>query len=315
MLFTMWFWTFIVVAIVSLYYRDKILFKRGLISNNRSHGPGSYITLSFGRTHYYLSGPEGGEVVVFLHGYSVPSEVYLEVGLDQYYVNEGFRFLTFDFYGRGYSDAPDTKYTPAFLAGQIAELLYALDIHEPVSIIGVSMAGGIGSYFTKVYPERVKKLILLSSIGYEILVPKVVFNLVQVPVLGEILFKLIGKSVLYKAYPTEWVNPSTEDFKKCFERVKKHAIENVGLLRSLFLTLKFFPLYNISDIISEVAKLEKKVLIIHGDKDNLIPYNSALRTSREIETSSLLNILGGKHGVVVENKDEIHPKIVTFIKG
>jgi len=89
----------------------------------------------------------------------------------------------------------------------------------------------------------------------------------------------------------------------------------VGLLRTLYLTLRFFPLGNISDILAEVAKLKKKVLIIHGDRDSLIPFASAEKTNRNLEGSSLLKITGGKHGIGLEYRDEIHPKIVTFIKG
>jgi len=255
----MWLWAFLILVIVIIYYRGKFLFKTGLISNHRTHGPGESVFLSYGKTHYYLQGPKNGEVVLFLHGYSIPTEIYLDIGIDQYYINAGFRFLTLDFYGRGYSDAPDTRYTPSLLVGQIAELLYVLGINEPVNVIGLSMGGGVASYFTMVYPNQVKKLILLSSIGYNIKVPKIAMQMVQIPWIGEMVYKNIGKTVLYKSFPSEWVDPvKNEDYEKCFNRVKKHVEENEGLVRTLFLTLKFFPLNNISDILSEVAKLKKK---------------------------------------------------------
>jgi len=57
------------------------------------------------------------------------------------------------------------------------------------------------------------------------------------------------------------------------------------------------------------------VLIVHGEKDNLIPYSSAIQTHRVLENSSLLSIPDAKHSVGVEFKDEVHPKIITFIKG
>ena len=70
----------------------------------RSKAPGKFIKLEHGYTHYQLDGPENGELVVLVNGYSIPYYLWDHTYPDL--LNAGFRVLRFDFYGRGYSDRP-----------------------------------------------------------------------------------------------------------------------------------------------------------------------------------------------------------------
>lgn len=106
---------------------------------------------------------------------------YIQAGICDHYVKEGYRFLTFDLYGRGYSDSPDTKYTPELFVGQLTELLYALHITEKFHLLGLSMGGAISAHFTKVHPELVDKLVLISSAGIYVRSPAA-SKVVRVPV-------------------------------------------------------------------------------------------------------------------------------------
>jgi pimeloyl-ACP methyl ester carboxylesterase len=251
--------------------------------------------------------------VIFIHGLSVPSESYLLSEIHSYYTNEGFRFLTFDLYGRGYSDAPDTRYTPALFAGQLQELLFALNISEPFCLMGLSMGGGIASYYAKIYPDRVKKLVLISSVGKgtggQTFLP-----LLKIPIFGDFVFKLVIKKYYLKVYAKEWESVESNDFKLCYEAAKRHIEENQGLFRSVLSTLKFFPLGDMVEVFQEIASHSRKVLIVHGDKDTTVPYSSALTLKRILFNASMLSINGGLHNIIVERKDEVHPKIVTFLK-
>ncbi len=72
-----------------------------------------------------------------------------------------FRMTTYDLRGHGYSDVPPTGYTTADHANDLKNLLDSLGIERP-HIIGHSFGADIALHFTVLYPERVKKLVLVE---------------------------------------------------------------------------------------------------------------------------------------------------------
>ncbi|MEX0789149.1 MAG: alpha/beta hydrolase [Actinomycetota bacterium] len=74
-----------------------------------------------------------------------------------------FQVLTYDLRGHGYSDITETGYTPTQLATDLKELLDRLDI-EQTDLVGHSMGADIALYFAYMYPERVRKAVLIEPI-------------------------------------------------------------------------------------------------------------------------------------------------------
>src|SRR4051812_34564559 len=66
----------------------------------RAAAPGAFVRLTDGYTHYELSGPPEGRVVVLAAGISVP--YYIWDPTFAALVHAGFRVLRYDYYGRGY---------------------------------------------------------------------------------------------------------------------------------------------------------------------------------------------------------------------
>lgn len=66
----------------------------------RQSAPGEFAELSRGVTHYQWLGPEGGPLVVCVHGLTTPSFVW--EGIAPRLAEAGYRVLTYDLYGRGY---------------------------------------------------------------------------------------------------------------------------------------------------------------------------------------------------------------------
>ena len=129
----------------------------------RAGAPGAFATLSRGRTHYRWQGPENGPVTVCVHGLTTPSFVW--EGLMPGLAAAGHRMLTYDLYGRGYSDRPDGAQDAGFFVGQLEELLANQDVDGPVTLIGYSMGGAITSAFAARHPARVRELILIAPAG------------------------------------------------------------------------------------------------------------------------------------------------------
>src|SRR5258706_14425412 len=116
--------------------RDEI---KELNNETRKFAGGSFIQLANGITHYELDGNESGEVVVLVHGFSVPYFIYDPPF--KFLTESGFRVLRYDLFGRGFSDRPHCDYNLDLFVNQLADLLDAFRFTRPVNLIGLSMGG------------------------------------------------------------------------------------------------------------------------------------------------------------------------------
>lgn len=73
-----------------------------------------------------------------------------------------FRILTYDLRGHGYSDVPAQGYSADAMAGDLLELLDALDI-ERASVVGHSFGGDVALYFAYHHPERVDAVVAIEA--------------------------------------------------------------------------------------------------------------------------------------------------------
>jgi len=134
--------------------------KKTLDAETRAELPGQFVDLPQGVVHYELTGPEDAPVVVLVHGFSVPYYVWdptFEVLTDA-----GFRVLRYDLYGRGYSDRPEVEYDLDLFTGQLQDLLIALDISQPVTLVGLSFGGPVVARFANQYPQMVHGMALID---------------------------------------------------------------------------------------------------------------------------------------------------------
>src|SRR5262249_47745693 len=150
----------IVAAAAYGLYRAVDPERRDIDPSVRQSAPGQFVQLTDGYTHYELGGPAGDRVVVLAAGVSVP--YYIWDPTFAALVQAGFRVLRYDYYGRGYSDRPDISYSQAMYVRQLAELLDALHIAQPIDLAGLSYGGSVVTSFAEAYPARVRSLIYVD---------------------------------------------------------------------------------------------------------------------------------------------------------
>ncbi|KAJ3254626.1 hypothetical protein HK103_007036 [Boothiomyces macroporosus] len=121
-----------------------------------------YFDFPTGKTHYYYIGPKDGIRVVFVHGLGVPPPAMAEF-LNQL-AERGFRILTFETYGRGYSDSPGVVYNEDLFVDQLA-MVALKSGWEKFNIIGFSLGGAITAGFVSRFPEHVEKIALVAPVG------------------------------------------------------------------------------------------------------------------------------------------------------
>ena len=107
----------------------------------------------YGSTHYHLDGPTNAqELVVFLHG--LGDACYNFELMANALAAAGYRTLRFDFFGRGFSEAPDDcRYDVDYYVGHTQSLLQRLNLADmPVVVVGHSMGGLVAMSYCEMYP-------------------------------------------------------------------------------------------------------------------------------------------------------------------
>lgn len=269
----------------------KNIEKYDLTENEKKKLPGSFIKLPCGETHYELKG--NGEPVVLVHGYATPYYIYDKVF--DCLTEKGYMVLRYDLLGRGFSERVKGKYNPDLFARQLKELTDALIPDKSFFLMGTSMGGAITAAFTAQNPERVKKLFLLAPAGMKFN-PPFYMKLSEKPLIGELLFKVIGAKILFKKCSCELIYSKDENdyyLEKFGESIRYKGFSKATLssLRHTILNWdESIPNYKM------VARHGTPVCTIWGTADKTMPY---------YQTEQMKRILPDMHLYSFENSGHI----------
>ncbi|HEX8054885.1 MAG TPA: alpha/beta fold hydrolase [Thermoleophilaceae bacterium] len=117
------------------------------------------ITLHGHRVSYRQAG--WGPVIVLIHGITGSSDTWLDV-IDE--LAEDHTVVAPDLLGHGESAKPRGDYSLGAYASGIRDLLAALG-HDRATVVGHSLGGGVAMQMAYQFPERVERLVLVSSGG------------------------------------------------------------------------------------------------------------------------------------------------------
>ena len=251
----------------------------------------SSIVTTEGIVHYEMAGPSNGQTVVLVHGFSTPYHTW-DAAFDAL-IKAGFRVLRYDLYGRGYSDRPNTVYNADLYDRQLLNLLSALNVNEPVDLIGFSMGGAITIIFADRHQAKVRKLGLIDTAGFP---PRqtLAARLGLAPVVGELSM--------------------------CFYyRAKKHAEKNrtqmryKGFRRALLSTVRHGTLDDLTETYKRVGEQKRPVLLIWGREDQTIPFDTHKRVEETIPHLEFHAIDEADHGPHGERPELVNPLLIEFL--
>ncbi len=273
----------------------------------RALAHGSYVKLSNGITHYELAGPETGQVVVLIHGFSIPYQIWDP--LFDPLVDAGFRVLRYDLYGRGTSDRPQRPYNQDLFDIQLEELLDVLRLTSPVDLIGLSMGGCVSIVFCDRHPDFIRKLVLIDPAGFSMNFPNLA-KLVTAPLLGELVLCLLGRkmfiSPIVKGYYGKDQYPEYID-------VAYEQMEFQGYRQALLSTLRNGVLGDNSGSYYRVGKQEKPSLLIWGTRDRAVPFHTNNKVREAIPQIEFHAIDGVGHVPHYECPNVVNPIILDFL--
>jgi 3-oxoadipate enol-lactonase len=217
-----------------------------------------------------------------------------------------YQIIRFDNRGIGQSSAPDSPYSIPQMANDAAALLDVLGI-EKAHIAGHSMGGQIAQELALNHPQKIKSLILLSSLakGNE------KFNNI-IKTWGDIATKLDLE--LYEKLVLPWI--FTDNF---------YAIPGmVDQLIEWAINYPFAPtkhgLYHQSrailnfDTTHRLQNIHCPTLVIIGQQDILTPVKFSEQLTQGIPNAELVIIEHGGHGFLIESPESVAQFILKFLK-
>lgn len=244
-----------------------------------------------GRTHYADEGLRHGKAVLLVHGVSGPLAVW-DKSVPTL-TEAGFRVIRFDLFGRGFSDrAPKYSHGFELYRRQLVELIEGLELKDSLSLVGSSFGAVLAADYAQTNPQRVRSLTLIGPAGFPIEVPTAA-KLRDVPVLGDVLFWLMGKSIILKQNRKYFVDERVpEDFWKFFTA----QVEVPGTAQAMRRTLAEPVVQNALAIYRNVGTQSYPVGVIWGRKDVTFPY---------VHHTTLLGLVPRAHLETIEDAGHI----------
>jgi pimeloyl-ACP methyl ester carboxylesterase len=302
-------WLIAVVAVLAALALPYVLIDdEPLRLDDAARVEGSRVaTLSAGRTHYRVDGPEDGPMLVLVHGTTTPSMAWDKNVAAL--VTAGFRVVRYDLYGRGLSDRLDADYGLDLYVTQLEELVAHLAPGGTVDLAGFSLGGMVVTEFTMRRPERVGSVALLAPSGVGTDLPFTA-KLAKAPLLGEYLTRVIG---------TRELRPSRRDV---FDPARHPELDDAylqtirvaGSRRAVLATIRNVPFTGFDDRFRRFGDLAKPTLLIWGRQDAVVPFSSSERVRALVRPASFIAVDDAGHMALYEQPEVVNAALVAFFR-
>ena len=253
-----------------------------------------------------------GDPVILIHGWPLSHQAW--EGQIATLVDAGYRVIAYDRRGFGKSSQPLGDYDYSALTVDLRELILQLDLTN-VTLVGFSMGGGeVVRYFTDYEGDRVVKAVLIASIIP--LVAQKPDNPSGVPQenLNDIMQNLKSDRIGFlKGFHENFYN-----FQELKDRVSQANLDydfSIASHASAIATIKSAEAWASTDFRSELKNVDVPTLIIHGDADNIVPFQtSAAQAAEGIADNEYHLIPDAPHGLNFTHRDEVNKLLLAFLK-
>jgi non-heme chloroperoxidase len=239
----------------------------------------------------------------------------------EWFDKQGYKILFHDYRGHFQSSGKEEleKITFNQIAQDTDELLTHLGL-DNVYYIGHSMGVNITLELARLYPARIKGMVLIS--GTTLPVKGVMFdtNLMEyiIPVAEEGLKRY--REIFDVVWKTQAMNPmavnlihsqgfNEKKVSRDFIEIYMNRLSQLG--PELFIQL--FGEMQKHDILGDLGTMNMPSLVIGGDKDKVIPYHLQLLLHQTLRNSELYLVKEGSHVPQVDFPEFINERIKQFI--
>ncbi|ENX05720.1 alpha/beta fold hydrolase [Acinetobacter courvalinii] len=274
----------------------------------------AYVTTKDGVEIFYKDwGPRDAQVLFFHHGWPLSSDDWDAQLL--FFLNEGFRVVAHDRRGHGRSSQVWDGHDMDHYADDVAAVVQHLGIKKAIHI-GHSTGGGeVAHYIARHGEENVAKAVLVSAVPPIMVktpnnpdgLPKEVFDDLQ-----NQLFK--NRSQFYHDLPAG----PFYGFNRPDAKPSEPVIWNwwrQGMMGGAKAHYDGIVAFSQTDFTEDLKKISVPVLVMHGDDDQVVPYeNSGVLSAKLVQNGTLKTYKGFSHGMLTVNADVINPDLLAFIR-
>lgn len=253
-----------------------------------------------------------GQPIVLIHGWPLSHRMWdsqLKI-----LVESGFRVIAYDRRGFGQSSKPFSGYSYNTMASDLNDLIQALNLKK-VILCGFSMGGGeVARYIGKYGTTNVSKTILIGAVTPFLKETNDNNNGVEASVFQGMKDGIEkDRAGFFKEFGKNFVN-----YDKLKDRVSLAQVElnwNIAMQASKKATLDCVDAFGLTDFRKDLEAFDIPTLIIHGDKDKIVPFEvSGKKAHKLIKKSELIMIQDGPHGLTFTHTKELNKTILDFIK-
>jgi pimeloyl-ACP methyl ester carboxylesterase len=271
--------------------------------------PDQYLQVNGLNTRYWQMG-DHGSTLILLHGGNGSIEFWLYniATLAQHH-----RVYAFDMVGSGKTDYPVASYTLAYQAEFLASFMTALAI-KSATLIGNSMGGGVALEFTRWYPDRVDRLVLVDSMGFGSEI-SLGIRLITLPAIvsllrpGRWMIPAMLKSNFYdgQKLPPAWIELRYNIFaipgrNQVILNIGQSNFNLAGVLHQVY-----------QPILASLPTITQPTLIIWGEFDRIIPVKHAYIAAAALPNSQLEIFPNCGHHPYLENPAKFDQLVLDFL--
>lgn len=260
----------------------------------------------------YYEDHGAGKPIVLIHGWPLSGRSW-EYQIPAL-IEAGYRVITYDRRGFGKSSQPWNGYDYDTLAADLNQLVEHLDL-QGATLVGFSMGGGeVARYVANYGTSRVKKAVFAAA------VPPYLYNTEDNP---DGPMDDAGIADFESGVKKDRI-AFLEDFTKTFFAGAQSDLvsepfrlynRDIAAGASPKGTLDCIGAFGRTDFREDLAKFNIPTLVIHGDSDDIVPFEaSGKRTHETIPGCQLALIEGGPHGLNATHPTEFNRALLEFLE-
>jgi len=248
-----------------------------------------------------------GEPLLLIMGFGLPGIAWLPV----LPFLPGFRCIYFDNRGTGNSDKTENPYTIAEMADDASNLLMALGISE-AKVYGISMGGMIAQELVLRHPEQVERVVLGCTMAGG---PAAIRA-------SEKVYQKLNEAFLTMPVNPEQALDTIMPLLFPLEFIVKHP-ELKPMMLAGFKMAPPTPPESIERTMAGIAgfdayerlpQIKCPVMIVHGEKDILVPPENASLIKSRIPHAETFMIPDAGHSYGAIDPAGIHQRIVSWLR-
>lgn len=276
----------------------------------------AYVSASDGTQIFYKDwGPKDAQPIMFHHGWPLSSDDWDTQML--FFLGQGFRVIAHDRRGHGRSEQVSEGHDMDHYAADAAAVTAHLDIRNAVHI-GHSTGGGEAARYVAQHgiPQgRVAKAVLVAA------VPPIMLKTDRYP--GGLDIEVFdGFRAALAANRASFFRDVASGPFYGFNREDSEPDEAVvenwwrqGMMGSAKAHYEGIKAFSETDQTDDLKAMTVPTLVLHGDDDQVVPYQNAALLQADLLPHAEMKIYEGlSHGMLTVNADRLNADILDFIR-